>query len=119
MQHIEDAGITRRLVRLPPYHLEAQVEQMRNTPAPSPRNQVVGLINVQYAIRHDVVYVLEVNPRVADRSFVSKTTGVSLASLAAAVMVEDPRRTQHSRTTWSTTSRSRKRSSPSTNCGVD
>jgi len=49
---------------------------------------VVGLINVQYAIRDGVVYVLEVNPR-ASRTvpFVSKTTGVPLASMAAAVMV--------------------------------
>jgi carbamoyl-phosphate synthase large subunit len=49
---------------------------------------VVGLINVQYAIKEGVVYVLEVNPR-ASRTvpFVSKTTGVPLASLAAAVMV--------------------------------
>ena len=49
---------------------------------------VVGLINVQYAIKDGVVYVLEVNPR-GSRTvpFVSKTTGVPLASLAAAVMV--------------------------------
>src|SRR3989442_10336872 len=49
---------------------------------------VVGLINVQYAIRGGVVYVLEVNPR-ASRTvpFVSKATGVPLAKLAAAVIV--------------------------------
>jgi carbamoyl-phosphate synthase large subunit len=49
---------------------------------------VVGLLNVQYAIRNGVVYVLEVNPR-ASRTvpFVSKTTGVPLASLAAAVAI--------------------------------
>src|SRR5687767_13649144 len=49
---------------------------------------VVGLINVQYAIKNGVVYVLEVNPR-ASRTipFVSKATGVPLASLAARVMV--------------------------------
>jgi len=49
---------------------------------------VVGLINVQYAIKDGVVYVLEVNPR-GSRTvpFVSKATGVSLAKLAAAVMV--------------------------------
>src|SRR5207245_6062142 len=48
---------------------------------------VVGLLNVQYAIKDGVVYVLEVNPR-ASRTvpFVSKATGVSLAHLAAAVM---------------------------------
>jgi len=49
---------------------------------------VVGLINVQYAIKDGVVFVLEVNPR-ASRTvpFVSKATGVPLAKLAAAVMV--------------------------------
>src|SRR3989442_4994603 len=49
---------------------------------------VVGLINVQYAIRGGVVYVLEVNPR-ASRTvpFVSKATGVPLAKLAAAGIV--------------------------------
>jgi carbamoyl-phosphate synthase large subunit len=49
---------------------------------------VVGLLNVQYAIKDGVVYVLEVNPR-ASRTvpFVSKTTGVPFASLAASVMV--------------------------------
>ena len=49
---------------------------------------VVGLINVQYAIKNGVVYVLEVNPR-ASRTipFVSKAIGVPLASLAARVMV--------------------------------
>ena len=49
---------------------------------------VVGLINVQYAIKNGVVYVLEVNPR-ASRTipFVSKTIGVPLAALAARVMV--------------------------------
>jgi carbamoyl-phosphate synthase large subunit len=51
---------------------------------------VVGLINVQYAIKNGVVYVLEVNPR-ASRTipFVSKAIGVPLASLAARVMVGD------------------------------
>ena len=49
---------------------------------------VVGLINVQYAVKDGVVYVLEVNPR-ASRTipFVSKAIGVPLASLAARVMV--------------------------------
>src|SRR3970040_30817 len=48
---------------------------------------VVGLLNVQYAIKNGVVYVLEVNPR-ASRTvpFVSKATGVALAKLAAAVI---------------------------------
>jgi carbamoyl-phosphate synthase large subunit len=92
MQHIEDAGIHSgdSACVLPPYLIsEPQVEQMRAyTRAFALKLGVVGLINVQYAIKDGVVYVLEVNPR-ASRTvpFVSKTTGVPLASLAAAVMV--------------------------------
>jgi len=92
MQHIEDAGIHSgdSACVLPPYLIsESQVEQMRAyTRAFAARLGVVGLINVQYAIKDGVVYVLEVNPR-ASRTvpFVSKTTGVPLASLAASVMV--------------------------------
>ncbi|NOT07422.1 MAG: carbamoyl-phosphate synthase large subunit [Gemmatimonadales bacterium] len=91
MQHIEDAGIHSgdSACVLPPYLItEAQVEEMRRyTRAFAQRIGVIGLLNVQYAIKHGVVYVLEVNPR-ASRTvpFVSKTTGVPLASLAAAVM---------------------------------
>ncbi|HWN18815.1 MAG TPA: carbamoyl-phosphate synthase large subunit, partial [Gemmatimonadales bacterium] len=92
MQHIEDAGIHSgdSACVLPPYLItEDQVEEMRrHTRAFAERLGVVGLLNVQYAIKNGVVYVLEVNPR-ASRTvpFVSKTTGVALASLAAAVMV--------------------------------
>ena len=90
MQHIEDAGVHSgdSACVLPPYLLtEAQVDQMREyTRAFALRLGVVGLLNVQYAIKDGTVYVLEVNPR-ASRTvpFVSKTTGVPLASLAAAV----------------------------------
>ena len=65
-----------------------EVEQMRQLTRGFARELgVVGLINVQYAIRDGVVYVLEVNPR-ASRTvpFVSKATGVSFARLAAGVM---------------------------------
>ena len=92
MQHIEDAGIHSgdSACVLPPYLItEAQVEEMRrHTRAFAERLGVVGLLNVQFAIKNGIVYVLEVNPR-ASRTvpFVSKTTGVQLASLAAAVMV--------------------------------
>ncbi|HEU4953919.1 MAG TPA: carbamoyl-phosphate synthase large subunit [Gemmatimonadales bacterium] len=92
MQHIEDAGIHSgdSACVLPPYLItEAQVEEMRrHTRAFALRLGVVGLINVQYAIKNGVVHVLEVNPR-GSRTvpFVSKTTGVPLASLAAAIMV--------------------------------
>jgi carbamoyl-phosphate synthase large subunit len=92
MQHIEDAGIHSgdSACVLPPYLItEAQVEEMRrHTRAFAERLGVVGLINVQFAIKNGVVYVLEVNPR-GSRTipFVSKTTGVQLAGLAAAIMV--------------------------------
>jgi carbamoyl-phosphate synthase large subunit len=91
MQHIEDAGIHSgdSACVLPPYLItEAQVDEMRrHTRAFAERLGVVGLLNVQYAIKDGVVYVLEVNPR-GSRTvpFVSKTTGVQLADLAAAVM---------------------------------
>jgi carbamoyl-phosphate synthase large subunit len=92
MQHIEDAGVHSgdSACVLPPYLLtEAQVAEMReHTRAFALKLGVVGLLNVQFAIKDGTVYVLEVNPR-ASRTvpFVSKTTGVSLASLAAAVAV--------------------------------
>jgi carbamoyl-phosphate synthase large subunit len=92
MQHIEDAGIHSgdSACVLPPYLItEAQVEEMRrHTRSFAERLGVVGLLNVQFAIKNQIVYVLEVNPR-GSRTipFVSKTTGIPLASLAASVMV--------------------------------
>jgi carbamoyl-phosphate synthase large subunit len=92
MQHIEDAGIHSgdSACVMPPYLIqEPAVAQMREyTRQFALALGVVGLINVQYAIKDGVVYVLEVNPR-ASRTvpFVSKATGVPLAKLAAAVMV--------------------------------
>src|SRR4029077_7849799 len=92
MQHIEDAGIHSgdSACVLPPYLItEEQVEQMReHTRAFAKALGVIGLINAQYAIKNGVVYCLEGNPR-ASRTipFVSKTTGVPLAGLAAAVMI--------------------------------
>ncbi len=91
MHHIEDAGIHSgdSACVLPPQTLsEANGRQMReHTVAFAKALGVVGLINVQYAIQHGIVYVLEVNPR-ASRTipFVSKTIGVPLASYAARVM---------------------------------
>ena len=91
MQHIEDAGVHSgdSACVLPPYLIgDRQVAEMRrHTQAFAQALGVVGLINVQFAIKDGVVYVLEVNPR-ASRTvpFVSKATGVSLAKLAAAVM---------------------------------
>jgi carbamoyl-phosphate synthase large subunit len=92
MQHIEDAGVHSgdSACVLPPYLIgDRQVEEMRrHTVAIAGALGVVGLINVQYAIKDGIVYVLEVNPR-ASRTvpFVSKATGWPLARLAAAVMV--------------------------------
>jgi len=91
MQHIEDAGVHSgdSACVLPPYLIgDRQIDEMRRyTKAFAEALGVVGLINVQYAIKDGVVYVLEVNPR-GSRTvpFVSKATGVSLAKLAAAVM---------------------------------
>jgi carbamoyl-phosphate synthase large subunit len=91
MQHIEDAGIHSgdSACVLPPYLIgEKDLQTMREqTVAMAKALKVVGLINVQFAIRHGVVYVLEVNPR-ASRTipFVSKAIGVPLASYAARVM---------------------------------
>jgi carbamoyl-phosphate synthase large subunit len=91
MQHIEDAGVHSgdSACVLPPYLLRGGVlDEMRElTRKFALELGVEGLINVQYAIRDGVVYVLEVNPR-ASRTvpFVSKATGVPLARLAARVM---------------------------------
>jgi carbamoyl-phosphate synthase large subunit len=92
MQHIEDAGIHSgdSACVLPPYLIGDQdVQTMREqTVALARALGVIGLLNVQFAVRDGVVYVLEVNPR-ASRTipFVSKAIGVPLASLAARVMV--------------------------------
>ncbi len=92
MQHIEDAGIHSgdSACVLPPYLIgeEAMQTMREQTVALALALGVVGLINVQYAIKDGVVYVLEVNPR-ASRTipFVSKAIGVPLASLAARVMM--------------------------------
>ena len=82
MQHIEDAGIHSgdSACVLPPYLItEAQVEEMREyTRAFASRIGVIGLLNVQYAIKHGVVYVLEViRGRRGRCPFVSKSTGSS------------------------------------------
>ncbi len=92
MQHIEDAGIHSgdSACVLPPYLIsERDIETMkRHTIAFAKALGVVGLINVQFAIRDGEVYVLEVNPR-GSRTipFVSKAIGVPLASVAALTMI--------------------------------
>jgi carbamoyl-phosphate synthase large subunit len=91
MQHIEQAGIHSgdSACVLPALMDSRVVDDMRRyTRAFAASLGVVGLINVQYAVKDGTVYVLEVNPR-GSRTvpFVSKATGVSLAKLAAAVMI--------------------------------
>ena len=92
MQHIEDAGIHSgdSACVLPPYKIspEAADTMRKHTIALTRALGVVGLINVQYAVKHGTVYVLEVNPR-ASRTipYVSKAIGVPLASVAARVMM--------------------------------
>jgi carbamoyl-phosphate synthase large subunit len=92
MQHIEEAGIHSgdSSCVLPPYNVSAQQLHtlMTYTRRLAIALKVVGLVNVQYAMRDGVVYVLEVNPR-ASRTvpFVSKATGIPLAKIAAKLMV--------------------------------
>ena len=100
MEHIEQAGVHSgdSACSLPPYYLSAATvaEIKRQTAALAEALQVVGLMNVQFAIqevddglggKQDVIYVLEVNPR-ASRTvpFVSKATGIALAKVAARCM---------------------------------
>jgi carbamoyl-phosphate synthase large subunit len=91
MQHIEEAGIHSgdSACVLPPYKISSyHLAIIREyTEKLGMALGVRGLMNVQYAIKDDVVYVLEVNPR-ASRTvpFVSKATGVPLAKIAAKVM---------------------------------
>ncbi len=92
MEHIEEAGVHSgdSACSLPPYSLEpAIVEEIaRQTRALALELGVVGLMNVQFAVKRGTVYVLEVNPR-ASRTvpFVSKAIGVPLAKLAMKVMI--------------------------------
>ena len=92
MEHIEEAGVHSgdSACSLPPFSLSEamQGELKRQTHEMALAIGVVGLMNVQFAIKGDDVYVLEVNPR-ASRTvpFVSKATGRSLAKIAARCMV--------------------------------
>ena len=98
MEHIEQAGVHSgdSACSLPPYYLSAETvaEIKRQTAEMAHGLNVVGLMNVQFAIQErdgkDVIYVLEVNPR-ASRTvpFVSKATGIQLAKVAARCMVGD------------------------------
>ncbi|MBI4804155.1 MAG: carbamoyl-phosphate synthase large subunit [Desulfovibrio sp.] len=92
MEHIEEAGIHSgdSACVLPPHTLSADIvaEIERQTKALAIELDVVGLMNIQFALKDGVVYILEVNPRASRTSpFVSKATGVPLAKLATKVMM--------------------------------
>jgi carbamoyl-phosphate synthase large subunit len=92
MEHIEQAGIHSgdSACVTPPYSLTDDVIEglKRNTYSLAMELQVIGLMNIQYAIKNDIIYILEVNPR-ASRTvpFISKATGIPWAKVAAKVMV--------------------------------
>jgi carbamoyl-phosphate synthase large subunit len=92
MEHVEEAGVHSgdSACALPPQSLPdgVLVRLDRHTRAIAEALGVVGLVNVQYAVKDDTVYVLEANPR-ASRTvpFVAKATGVPLAKVAARLMV--------------------------------
>src|SRR3546814_2756730 len=92
MEHVEEAGVHSgdSACALPPYSLSADTVAVieEHTRAIAAELEVVGLINVQYAVKHGQVFVIEANPR-ASRTvpFVAKATGVPLVKLAARVMV--------------------------------
>ncbi len=92
MEHIEKAGIHSgdSACALPPYSLgDDQIERIKTQArALAKELGVIGLLNIQFAIKNETVYVLEVNPR-ASRTvpFVSKAIGVPLAKLATKVML--------------------------------
>jgi len=95
MEHIEEAGVHSgdSACSLPPYSLDAETiaELKRQTEAMAIGLNVVGLMNVQFAIKDGVIFVLEVNPR-ASRTvpFVAKATGSPIASIAARIMAGEP-----------------------------
>jgi len=91
MEHIEEAGIHSgdSACSLPPYTLpEATVAMLEEqTKRLALALGVVGLVNVQYAIKGDDIYILEVNPRASRTApFVAKATGLPIAKIAAKVM---------------------------------
>ena len=91
MEHIEEAGIHSgdSACAIPPFSLKEEVkaEITKATKAMAKELNVKGLMNVQFAVKDDVVYVLEVNPRASRTApFVSKAIGVPLPKLAAKIM---------------------------------
>src|SRR3546814_2610204 len=94
MEHIEEAGIHSgdSACSLPPHSLQTPViaEIRRQTEALAHALNVVGLMNVQYAVQNGAVYLIEVNPR-ASRTvpFVAKATGIPIAKVAARLRSEE------------------------------
>ncbi|WP_457572622.1 carbamoyl-phosphate synthase large subunit [Desulfovulcanus sp.] len=92
MEHIEEAGVHSgdSACVLPPHSINQDLinEIERQTKALARELKVVGLMNIQFAIKDNLIYILEVNPR-ASRTvpFVSKATGVPLAKLATKIML--------------------------------
>lgn len=91
MEHIEEAGVHSgdSACSLPPYSLDNSIveEIKRQTKSLAKELDVIGLMNIQFAVKEGEIYILEVNPR-ASRTvpFVSKATGVPLAKVAAKIM---------------------------------
>jgi len=91
MEHIEQAGIHSgdSACVIPPFSLSDAVKEeiTRSTKAMARELNVIGLMNVQFAVQNETVYVLEVNPRASRTApFVSKAIGVPLPKLAAKIM---------------------------------
>ncbi|MEE2998848.1 MAG: carbamoyl-phosphate synthase large subunit [Pseudomonadota bacterium] len=95
MEHIEEAGIHSgdSACSLPPHSLSEKIIQdlRKQTEALAIGLNVIGLMNIQFAIQNDVVFILEVNPR-ASRTvpFVAKATGLPIAKIAARIMAGEP-----------------------------
>ncbi|WP_375253896.1 carbamoyl-phosphate synthase large subunit [Yoonia sp.] len=95
MQHIEEAGVHSgdSACSLPPYSLsDAMIAEIRmQTEALAKALNVVGLMNIQFAVKDETVYLIEVNPR-ASRTvpFVAKATDSAIASIAARLMAGEP-----------------------------
>jgi carbamoyl-phosphate synthase large subunit len=91
MEHIEEAGVHSgdSACSVPPYSLKKEIikEIEFQTTKLALSLNVIGLINIQFAVKNEDIYVLEVNPR-ASRTvpFISKATGVSIARIAARIM---------------------------------
>ena len=95
MQHIEEAGVHSgdSACSLPPYSLSREIiaEVEKQTKALALALNVVGLMNIQFAIKDGEIYLIEVNPR-ASRTvpFVAKATDSAIASIAARIMAGEP-----------------------------